>query len=88
MTEEIYGHIPGTSGLLAARVAPRQIAQLDEAATIEIDDLIAAVQSVRAWRDAADVKPSAVLDARVVSDVYAGTADQLYRARPLEPHAN
>ena len=85
VTEEIYGHIPGASGLLAERVAPRQIAQLDEAAIIQIDDLIAAVQSVRAWRDAAEVKPSAVLDARVVSDVYAGTADQLYRLGRLNP---
>ena len=85
VTEEIYGHIPGASGLLAERVAPGQIAKLDEAATIEIDDLIAAVQSVRAWRDAAEVKPSAVLDARVVSDVYAGTADQLYRLGRLNP---
>jgi valyl-tRNA synthetase len=85
VTEEIYGHIPGSSGLLAERVAPRQIAQPDEAATIEIDDLIAAVQSVRAWRDAAEVKPSAVLDARVASDVYAGTADQLYRLGRLNP---
>jgi valyl-tRNA synthetase len=85
VTEEIYAHIPGASGLLAERVAPRQIAQLDEAAIIEIDDLIAAVQSVRAWRDAAEVKPSAVLDARVVSDVYAGTADQLYRLGRLNP---
>ena len=85
VTEEIYGHIPGASGLLAERVAPRQIAQLDEAATTEIDELIVAVQSVRAWRDAAEVKPSAVLDARVVSEVYAGTADQLYRLGRLNP---
>ena len=85
VTEEIYGHIPGTSGLLAERVVSRQLAQLDEAATVEIDDLIAAVQSVRAWRDAAEVKPSAVLDARVVSDVYTRTAEQLYRLGRLNP---
>ncbi len=85
VTEEIYGHIPGTDGLLAARVAPKQIAELDEDALNQINDLIGAVQAVRTWRDTAEVKPSAILDAHVVSDLYGETADQLYRLGRLNP---
>ncbi len=58
VTEEIYSHIPGAQGLLAARVAPVQAGLRDHQAEEAVERVIAAVQAVRTWRDAADVKPS------------------------------
>ena len=72
VTEEIYSYIPGAEGLLAAARSPRpQPASIDDAeAEDEVERAIAAIQAVRAWRDAADVKPSAVLPARLRAEGY------------------
>src|SRR5664280_2889493 len=63
-TEEIYSHIPGAEGMLAARVAARaDLAQTPEEPAIAA--VIEAVSALRAWRDVAEVKPGAVLTARL-----------------------
>ena len=46
-TEEIYSHIPGTEGLLAARVGSPAGAAVDERAEAEIGRVIEAVQALR-----------------------------------------
>jgi valyl-tRNA synthetase len=79
VTEEIFSHIPGSSGLLAARVAAASAGIADRSAEAELARAIEAIQAVRAWRDAAEVKPSAVLPARVRADGYDATLDQVVR---------
>jgi valyl-tRNA synthetase len=88
VTEEIYGHIPGAEGLLAARVAPAQVGTVDEQAQESVQRVIAAVQAVRAWRDAADVKPSTILPAHLRADGYEHTAAHLARLGRLELSSN
>ena len=88
VTEEIYSYIPGAEGLLAARVAPPDAGSVDQDAEAQIGRLITAVQTVRAWRDAAEVKPSAVLPARLSADGYAETAEHLARLGRLELSQN
>jgi valyl-tRNA synthetase len=88
VTEEIYAHLPGAEGLLAARVAPGQIADLDDSAMGQLGDLITAVQSTRAWRDAAEVKPSAILPARLSAEGYSETLAQLERLGRLRISTN
>jgi len=66
VTEELWGHVPGTEGLLAtARVTAADPTLRDEAAEAEMAAVIAAVQALRSWRDEAGVKPGQVLPARI-----------------------
>jgi valyl-tRNA synthetase len=88
VTEEIYSYIPGAEGLLAARVAPVQIGTIDAEAEAAVERVIAAVQAVRTWRDAADVKPSAILPAHLHADGYEHTALHLARLGRLEFETN
>jgi valyl-tRNA synthetase len=88
VTEEIYSYIPGAEGLLAARVAPAQVGNVDAEAEVTVERVIAAVQAVRTWRDAADVKPSAILPAHLHADGYEQTASHLARLGRLEFSAN
>jgi valyl-tRNA synthetase len=84
VTEEIYSHIPGAEGLLAARVAdPAAAGERDPGAEATLQQTIAAVQAVRAWRDSAEVKPSAVLTARLTGEGYEDTQAQLARLTRL-----
>ncbi|HWI73337.1 MAG TPA: valine--tRNA ligase, partial [Baekduia sp.] len=65
VTEELWEHVPGTDGLLAAHVRePMQVAR-DADAERAIDRVISTVQAVRSWRDAGGVKPGAFLAARL-----------------------
>ena len=66
-------------GLLAARVAAADAGIVDTPAEAELERAIAAIQAIRAWRDAAEVKPSAVLPARLRADGYEATLDQHLR---------
>ncbi len=84
VTEEIWSYIPAAEGLLAARVAPPTIGREDPDAEAQIRDLISAVQTVRAFRDGAEVKPSAILDAALSSDRFADTSAQLFRLARLQ----
>jgi valyl-tRNA synthetase len=88
VTEEIYSHIPGADGLLAARVAPAQVGAVDHQAQEAMQRMIAAVQAVRTWRDAAEVKPSAILPAHLHADGYEETAAHLARLGRLELSTN
>jgi len=88
VTEEIYSHIPGAEGLLAARVAPAQVGTIDHNAEETVQRVIAAVQAVRTWRDAADVKPSAILPAHLHADGYEHTSSHLARLGRLELSSN
>ena len=84
VTEEIYAHLPGAKGLLAAREGFASAPPVDAAAAEETERLIAAVQAVRAWRDGAGVRPGVVLKARLQAAGYAATAAQLARLGRLE----
>jgi valyl-tRNA synthetase len=77
-TEEIYSHVPGSDGLLAARCDDRA-APIDERSEKQIADVIAAVQALRTWRDTAGVKPGALVPAKLVASGYGDTADQVAR---------
>ena len=79
VTEEIYGHIPGSEGLLAARRAAAAAGVPDRSAEAELERAIAAIQAIRTWRDTAEVKPSAMLDAHIHAEGYGETAAQIYR---------
>ena len=86
VTEEIYSHIPGAEGLLAARVATpaRGDEVLDPAAEAALGDVITAVQAVRAWRDAAGVAARTSLRARLRARGYEETHGHLSRLTRLE----
>jgi valyl-tRNA synthetase len=82
ITEEIYAHIPGCTGLLAAGIEPEQ-GDVDEAAEVSLQALIEAVQAIRAWRDFAEVKAGATLPARLAADGYQETQEHLARLARL-----
>jgi valyl-tRNA synthetase len=83
VTEEIYAHIPGAEGLLAARVAAEPEAERDTEAERVIARTIEAVQAIRGWRDSAEVKPSAVLPARLAAHGYDEVAEPMARLTRL-----
>jgi valyl-tRNA synthetase len=66
VTEELWEHVPGTEGLLAADRFPRASAQLvDAEAEAAVAAVIEAVTAVRSWRSDAGVRPGEVLPARL-----------------------
>jgi valyl-tRNA synthetase len=76
VTEEIYSHVPGAEGLLAARLAgPGTL--LDEAAEETMARVIEAVQALRAWRDAAGVRVGAKVPARLAATGYEETSQHI-----------
>ncbi len=81
-TEEIYSHIPGAEGLLAARVAAPP-ADVDELAERAIDAVIEAVQRLRGWRDETGVRAGAQVPAKVLATGYEETAEHLTRMAHL-----
>jgi valyl-tRNA synthetase len=88
VTEEIYRYVPGAEGLLAARVAAASAGGVDAYAEAEVERAIAAIQAIRTWRDAADVKPSAILPAQVHAEGYGDTILHLARLGRLEISTN
>jgi valyl-tRNA synthetase len=83
VTEELWGHVPGTDGLLAtARLTEPDASLRDEAAEAEIAAVIDAVTALRSWRDEAGVKPGQVLPARI--DGLDGAADLVARMARLD----
>jgi valyl-tRNA synthetase len=84
VTEEIWSHVPGADGLLAARVTGDSADSVDAAAEESVGRMIEAVQAVRGWRDSSNVRPGAVLPARLRSDRYEETAAQLARLGKLD----
>jgi valyl-tRNA synthetase len=86
VTEEIYSYIPGAEGLLAAGLPGERDAAAgrDEAAEESLGRVIDAVQTLRAWRDFAGVRPGAVLPARLEAQGYDETSEQVARLARLE----
>ena len=84
-TEEIFAHIPGTNGLLAARVGSpaATAAAVDAEAEDAVQRAIAAVQALRRWRDLNDVKAGAILPARLEAEGYRDTVAQVSRLARL-----
>ena len=79
-TEEIYSHIPGAEGLLAARVSAAPDASLIDAEAEEtVQRAIAAVQALRRWRALEKVEAGATLPARLAAGGYAETAEHVAR---------
>jgi valyl-tRNA synthetase len=82
VTEEIYGHVPGAEGLLAAGVQLER-APVDAAAERAVSSVIEAVQALRAWRDRSQVKAGAIVPARLDADGYDETREHLARLARL-----
>jgi valyl-tRNA synthetase len=82
-TEEIYSHIPGTEGLLAAHVSDGTATEVDESAETAVQHAIAAIQELRRWRDLTGVKVGAVLDARLEAPGYEDTIEHVSRLARL-----
>jgi valyl-tRNA synthetase len=83
VTEEIWSYLPGTEGLLAAQLRESPHSEADPEAEAELGRLIEAVQALRGWRNSAEVRPGAVLSARLSAEGYEGTALQLARQARL-----
>jgi len=90
VTEEIYSHIPGAEGLLAARVASSPASDArDEHAEEALARTISAIQAVRGWRDAAGVAARVTLPARLRAGGYEqtrGHVERLTRIALSEDH--
>jgi valyl-tRNA synthetase len=66
VTEELWAHVPGADGLLAAQqVTPVDDGLRDTDAEARVAAVISAVTTLRSWRDESGVKPGQVLPARV-----------------------
>jgi valyl-tRNA synthetase len=85
VTEELWAHVPGAEGLLAASRYPAVDAALvDPEAEREVEAVIAAVSAVRSWRSQARVRPGERLPARLAADGYDDTAGLVARLARLE----
>jgi valyl-tRNA synthetase len=79
-TEEIYSHIPGAEGLLAAHVSgPPDDDVIDAEAEEAVERAIAVVQALRRWRALEKVEARATLPARLAADGYEETAQHVAR---------
>jgi valyl-tRNA synthetase len=79
-TEEIYSHIPGAEGLLAARISePPGPDVIDTEAERAVERAIAAVQALRRWRALEKVEAGAMLPVRLAADGYDETSEHLAR---------
>jgi valyl-tRNA synthetase len=85
VTEEIYGFVPGSDGLLAAGLGSGAEAdgRLDPGAEESLGRAIEAVQALRTWRDFAEVRAGATLPARLVAEGYEETAEHVARLARL-----
>ena len=79
VTEEIYAHVPGAEGLLAAGGVGAGTWAPDETAEESLARVIEAVQALRGWRDFAGVKAGARVTARLAARGYDETAALIAR---------
>jgi valyl-tRNA synthetase len=80
VTEEIWGLVPGSEGLLMAHSWPQlDESLLDEDAEAQLARAIAAVQELRGWRDRVGAAPGSSIPARLEAEGYEATADQVAR---------
>ncbi|HEY5431708.1 MAG TPA: class I tRNA ligase family protein, partial [Solirubrobacteraceae bacterium] len=82
-TEEIYSHIPGAEGLLAARVSPpgpaAETGDGDGDAEAAVQRAIAAIQELRRWRNVNKIEAGAVLAATLQAPGYDDTLAHIGR---------
>src|SRR3954468_23491830 len=89
VTEEIWSYMPGSEGLLAASSwvdADESLVAADAERAVERQ--FAAVQAVRAWRDAVNVPPGPRLPARLEAPGYDEIADGIALLARLDWSAN
>jgi valyl-tRNA synthetase len=79
VSEEIYAHVPGATGLLAAGIASAETPRVDEHAEASIERVIGAVQALRGWRDSVGVKAGVTVAARLAAEGYEQTSEHLER---------
>jgi valyl-tRNA synthetase len=85
VTEEIYAHIPGAEGLLAARQAPPADERaIDPEAERAMATAIEAIQALRGWRDSVGAPAGARIPARLEATGYDGTVAHVARLARLE----
>jgi valyl-tRNA synthetase len=85
VTEELWGHVPGTGGLLAgARYPTVEPALVDLEAEARVAAVIEAVTAVRSWRHQAGVRPGERLPARLSAQGYEETATLVARLARLQ----
>lgn len=85
VTEEVWSHVPGAEGMLAARQAPPADAAAGDAeAERAIAAAIEAVQALRGWRDSVGAPAGARIPARIDAEGYAETAAHVARLARLE----
>jgi valyl-tRNA synthetase len=83
VTEEIYAHVPGVEGLLAAGIQSEEAGAIDAAAEESLKRVIEAVQAIRGWRDRMAVKAGATVPARLAAEGYEDTAEHIARLARL-----
>jgi valyl-tRNA synthetase len=80
VTEAIWAHVPGETGLLAGeRAWAADDALVDPGAEASLERVISAVQALRRWRQEVGARPGLVLDARLVAEGYEDTAPSVAR---------
>ncbi len=84
VTEEIWGHVPGSDDLLMAHAWPEPDPALgDPAAEDEVGRAIVAVQELRGWRDRVGAAPGATVPGRLDASGFERTAARDRPARSL-----
>ncbi len=85
VTEEIWSFMPAERGLLAVADWPTaEPGRIDEDAEAVVGRAIQAITDLRRYREQAEVKPSAVLPARLTADGYENTAALVARLARLD----
>ena len=84
VTEEVWSHLPGAQGLLAAhQLADPDPGVRDPEAEDAVARLIAAVQALRGWRDHVGARPGEDVPARLRAGGYEATAAHVARLARL-----
>jgi valyl-tRNA synthetase len=85
VTEEIWGHVPGSDGLLMAHAWPEPDPALaDPAAEDEVGRAITAVQELRGWRDRVGAAAGATVPGRLDASGFERTAAAIARLARFE----
>ncbi|HWC24952.1 MAG TPA: valine--tRNA ligase [Solirubrobacteraceae bacterium] len=78
VTEELWGLLPGSDGLLATSALPQPEPALeDRAAEAAMERAIEAVRVLRGWRDSVGVRPGAIVPAVLNAAGYEATAERV-----------
>ena len=78
VTEELWGLLPQTTGLLATSPLPAPDPALrDHAAETDMERAIETVRLLRGWRDSVGVRPGAVIPAQLHAEGYEVTAQRV-----------